>query len=515
MPLATVHSYALLGVNAQPIQIEVHLANGLPGLTIVGLPEASVRESKERVRSAISNSGFEYPAQRITVNLAPADIPKFGSGYDLAIAVGILRASEQLTGSELDDFSFLGELSLSGQLRPVPGILPVAVQAQDDHLQLITAESTGEDFSLVDSSNMLCAGNLCQVAEHLLEGTPLSRPKNSDHFSVTPNHNELCLSDVQGQSQAKRALTIAAAGGHSLLMQGPPGTGKTMLASRIPGIMPQLGARDAVEVASIYSISSLPNPNPRLPPFRSPHHTCSQVALVGGGSKPAPGEISLAHRGVLFLDELPEFPSRVLEVLRQPMESGKVSVSRAAFKAIFPARFQLVAAMNPCPCGYLGEARCRCTPDRIAQYQGRISGPLLDRIDMHIRLQRVRQEIKLDQDAKSDSSAKIRQQVTQCKKVQLERQGYCNSELTGSQIQEILIGNPALAELAQRAIDRMDLSMRAIHRVVRISQTIADLNQSSLNKEHMLEALNFRQDMGNSGITASGRSTIGPAFTDN
>lgn len=514
MPLATVHSYALLGVNAQPIQIEVHLANGLPGLTIVGLPEASVRESKERVRSAISNSGFEYPSKRITVNLAPADIPKFGSGYDLAIAVGILRASEQLADSRLDSFSFLGELSLSGQLRPIPGILPVALQAQDDHLQLITAESTGEDFSLVDSSNMLCASSLCQVAEHLLGGTPLSKPKDDNHSPVKSSHNELCMSDVQGQNQAKRALTIAAAGGHSLLMQGPPGTGKTMLASRIPGIMPQLDARNAVEVASIYSISSLPNPNPRLPPFRAPHHTCSRVALVGGGSKPAPGEISLAHKGVLFLDELPEFPSRVLEVLRQPLESGEVSVSRAAFKACFPARFQLVAAMNPCPCGYLGEARCRCTPDRIAQYQGRISGPLLDRIDMHIRLQRVRQEVKLNQKAKSDSSAEIRKRVTQCKQVQLERQGHNNSELSGSQIQEILNRNSILAELAQRAIDRMDLSMRAIHRIVRISQTIADLEQSPLKKEHMLEALNFRQDMENSGITASGRNKIGPALTD-
>ena len=497
MPLATVHSYALLGVNAQPIQIEVHLANGLPGLTIVGLPEASVRESKERVRSAITNSGFEYPARRITVNLAPADIPKFGSGYDLAIAVGILWASGQIKDSKLDCFGFLGELSLSGQLRPVPGLLPVALQAQDDHLQLITAESGGEDFSLIDTANTLCATNLCQVIEHLLEGTPLSSPQSSNSSPVNSIHTGLCLSDVQGQSQAKRALTVAAAGGHSLLMQGPPGTGKTMLASRIPGIMPQLGAREAVEVASIYSISSLPNPTPRLPPFRAPHHTCSQVALVGGGSKPAPGEISLAHRGVLFLDELPEFPSKVLEVLRQPMESGEVSVSRAAFKARFPARFQLVAAMNPCPCGYLGEARCRCTPDRVAQYQGRISGPLLDRIDMHIRLRRVRQEINLTEHSKSAASADIRQQVTQCKNIQLERQGYPNSGLTSSQIQVILNQNPTLAELAQRAIDQMDLSMRAIHRVVRVAQTIADLEQSSIKKEHLLEALNFRQQMQN------------------
>jgi magnesium chelatase family protein len=493
MPLATVHSYALLGVSAQPILIEVHLANGLPGLTIVGLPEASVRESKERVRSAITNSGFEYPARRITVNLAPADIPKFGSGYDLAIAIGILQASEQIKHPALDQYSFMGELSLSGQLRPVPGLLPVALQAQDDHLQLVAANSSGEDFSLIDSQNILCANSLCQVSEHLEEGTPLPPPSTNTPEIRQSVETELCLSDVQGQQQAKRALEIAAAGGHSLLMQGPPGTGKTMLASRIPGIMPQLGAREAVEVASIYSISSLPNPNPRIPPFRSPHHTCSQVALVGGGSKPAPGEISLAHRGVLFLDELPEFPSRVLEVLRQPMESGEVSVSRAAFKAMFPARFQLIAAMNPCPCGYLGESRCRCTPDRVAQYQGRISGPLLDRIDMHIRLQRARQEISLTGSHASEHSTSIRLRVTRCQKRQLDRQGVLNAGLSGARIQAMLKESPILAETAQQAIDRMDLSMRAIHRVIRVAQTIADLDQATLAKAHMLEALNFRQ----------------------
>lgn len=252
-------------------------------------------------------------------------------------------------------------------------------------------------------------------------------------------------------------------------MQGPPGTGKTILASRIPGIMPQLGARDAVDVASIYSISSLSNPNPRIPPFRSPHHACSQVALVGGGSKPAPGEISLAHCGVLFLDELPEFPSKVLEVLRQPMESGEVSVSRAAFKASFPAKFQLVAAMNPCPCGYLGESRCRCTPDRIAQYQGRISGPFMDRIDMHIRLQRVRQQININEQKKTTTSAEIQKKISRCRDLQLQRQGCSNAELSGAQIQAILNNAPHLAELAQKAIDRLDLSMRAIHRITRVA----------------------------------------------
>jgi len=472
MPLATVQSYALLGVKAQPIQIEVHIANGLPGLTIVGLPEASVRESKERVRSAITNSGFDYPARRVTVNLAPADIPKFGSGYDLAIAIGILQASDQLKASDLDTLCFLGELSLSGELRPVPGVLPVALQATDDNLNLIAPKNTPEDFSILGSTRIFCANNLCQVAEHLTEGTPLlSPPSNNVKQSETSHLNRpnLCLSEVQGQPEAKRALEIAAAGRHSLLMQGPPGTGKTMLASRIPGIMPQLGARDAVDVASIYSISSLSNPHPRIPPFRSPHHTCSQVALVGGGSKPAPGEISLAHCGVLFLDELPEFPSKVLEVLRQPMESGEVSVSRAAFKASFPAKFQLVAAMNPCPCGYLGESRCRCTPDRIAQYQGRISGPLMDRIDMHIRLQRVRQQININEQKKTTTSAEIQKKISRCRDLQLQRQGCFNAELSGAQIQAILNNAPHLAELAQKAIDRMDLSMRAIHRITRVA----------------------------------------------
>lgn len=510
MPLATVHSYALLGVKAQPIQIEVHIANGLPGLTIVGLPEASVRESKERVRSAITNSGFEYPARRVTVNLAPADIPKYGSGYDLAIAVGILHASKQLQEAGLDTYSFLGELSLSGELRPVPGVLPVALQARDDGLKLIAPQNTPEDFSILDSTNIFCAKSLSQVVEHLAEGTPLPSPCSNKKQAETStlNQSSLCLSDVQGQPQAKRALEIAAAGRHSLLMQGPPGTGKTMLASRIPGIMPQLGARDAVDVASIYSISALTNPNPLIPPFRSPHHTCSQVALVGGGSKPAPGEISLAHCGVLFLDELPEFPSKVLEVLRQPMESGEVSVSRAAFKACFPAKFQLVAAMNPCPCGYLGESRCRCTPDRIAQYQGRISGPLMDRIDMHIRLQRVRQQISPAEQQKTPTSAEIQLKISRCRDLQMQRQGCFNAELTGSQIQSILNKTPRLAELAQKAIDRMDLSMRAIHRITRVAQTIADLDEQNLDKAHLLEALNFRQQ-----LTSENTKEAGPART--
>lgn len=494
MKLSTVYSYAVVGVQAQLIYIEVHIANGLPSLSIVGLPEASVRESKDRVRSALQNAGFDYPARRITVNLAPADLPKFGAGYDLPIAIGILHASDQLKITDLEKYALIGELSLSGQIRSVGGILPVAVKASTQGKELILPTKNSKEVQILDNHSYRCADNLLAVCAHLSneQKLPLNTTANSGNFEPS-EEDSLCLSEVQGQSQAKRALEIAAAGGHSLLMQGPPGTGKTMLASRIPGILPTLNSKEAVEVASIYSVAQIPRSYIDSAPFRNPHHTASPTALVGGGSRPIPGEISLAHQGVLFLDELPEFPSKVLEVLRQPLESGEIWVSRAAVKTVFPSRFQLIAAMNPCPCGYSGEARCTCTIDRINRYQGRISGPLLDRIDLHIRLSRTQQRITEENVLAEENSFSIRERVVRARSRQVTRQKYLNCELTSSEIQAQLSKDKQLLNTAQNAMERMDLSMRALHRVFKVAMTIADLDVSPLQRCHLMEALSYRQ----------------------
>lgn len=490
MKLSTVYSYAVVGVKAQLIYIEVHIANGLPALSIVGLPEASVRESKDRVRSAIQNAGFEYPARRITVNLAPADLPKFGAGYDLAIAIGILHASEQLKNKDFDHCAFIGELSLSGQIRQVGGILPIAVESAKQGKRLILPKDNSEEIQILNATKHHCADTLLAVCAHLAgeerlsEITPLAPKEKTE---------TLCMSDVQGQHQAKRALEIAAAGGHSLLMQGPPGTGKTMLASRLPSILPQMTPEEIVEVASIYSVAQVQRNEFSEPPFRAPHHTASPTALVGGGSKPIPGEISLAHRGILFLDELPEFPGKVLEVMRQPLESGEIWISRAALKTVFPSRFQLIAAMNPCPCGYAGESRCTCSIDRINRYQGRISGPLLDRIDLHLRLVRDQHKINRQGGSKEEASDMVRRRVIHARHCQTKRQGCLNSELTHSDLQKYLTSDKALVETAQAALERMDLSMRALHRAFKVAMTIADLAGESVNKMHLLEALSYRQ----------------------
>jgi len=491
MKLSTVFSYAVVGVEARLIHIEVHIANGLPGLSIVGLPEASVRESKDRVRSAIQNAGFEYPARRITVNLAPADLPKFGAGYDLAIAIGILHASDQIKISDFSQYALIGELSLSGQIRSVSGILPIAVKSLEHEKELILPKDNAHELSILNNHNHRCADSLLAVCSHLSRVERLDRIEQRAH-SNTRKEKALCLSDVNGQQQAKRALEIAAAGGHSLLMQGPPGTGKTMLASRIPGILPEMTAEEMVEVASIYSVAQIKREPFDQLPFRAPHHTSSPAALVGGGSKPIPGEISLAHRGILFLDELPEFPNKTLEVMRQPMESGEIWVSRAAMKTVFPSRFQLIAAMNPCPCGYAGEPRCHCTSARINRYQNRISGPLLDRIDLHIRLCRP-SKLDIQTDRYEEQSQAIRKRVIKARERQHKRQINLNNALSSSETQNILNSNSEIMHMAQTAIEQMGLSMRALHRVLKVALTIADIAEEPIGKAHFLEAISYRQ----------------------
>lgn len=389
MSLAIVHSRAQVGVEAPCVSVEAHLANGLPSLTLVGLPETAVRESKDRVRSALLNAGFDFPARRITLNLAPADLPKDGGRFDLAIALGILAASGQLPGTALDGLECLGELALSGAIRPVRGVLPAALAARDARRVLVVPKENAEEASLASGLTVFAVDHLLEIAGHLSGQAPL--PPYQARGLLRAPFPYPDLAEVQGQAAAKRALLVAAAGAHNLLLSGPPGTGKTLLASRLPGLLPALDEDEALEVAAIHSVAShVPLRHWPQRPFRQPHHSASAPALVGGGSRPQPGEITLAHQGVLFLDELPEFERKVLEVLREPLESGEIVIARANGRVRFPARFQLVAAMNPCPCGYLGDpsGRCRCTPEQVQRYRGKLSGPLLDRIDLHVSVLR-------------------------------------------------------------------------------------------------------------------------------
>ncbi|MES2819126.1 MAG: YifB family Mg chelatase-like AAA ATPase [Pseudomonadota bacterium] len=493
MSLAIVHSRAQVGVEAPAVTVEAHLANGLPSMTLVGLPETAVKESKDRVRSAILNAGFDFPPRRITLNLAPADLPKDGGRFDLAIALGILAASGQLPAEALQHIECLGELALSGALRPVRGVLPAALAARAAGRTLLVPRANAEEACLASGLTVLAADHLLELAAHFSGQSPLAPYQAQGLIRQSPPHPD--LAEVQGQVAAKRALLVAAAGAHNLLLSGPPGTGKTLLASRLPGLLPPLDEEEALEVAAIHSIASQA-PLEAWPqrPFRHPHHSASGPALVGGGSRPRPGEITLAHRGVLFLDELPEFDRRVLEVLREPMESGEIVIARAHDKVRFPARFQLVAAMNPCPCGYLGDpsGRCRCTPDQIQRYRGKLSGPLLDRIDLHLTIAREVTTLALPEPDGADS-AQAAAQVAQARRLQQRRQGCANAFLDLPGLRRHCVLAPVDQAWLESACERLGLSLRSAHRILKVARTLADLEQAdAITRPHLAEALQYR-----------------------
>ncbi|MDS7692741.1 YifB family Mg chelatase-like AAA ATPase [Acinetobacter soli] len=494
MSFAKILTRGVLGLHAPQIEVEVHLSQGLPSLTIVGLPEAAVRESKDRVRSAIINSGFQFPSKRLTINLAPADLPKDGSRLDLPIALGILVASGQLPEGCTNGYELVGELALDGHLRPVSSTLTIAIACQQAGHQLIAPQDNSLEIGQLPQFQAYAASHLKQVCDHFQKIHPLDPVVLIQDHDL--HHYPLDLADVKGQLRPRRALEIAAAGGHSLLFRGPPGTGKTLLASRLPSILPPLSAQENLEVASIYSIANTRHPF-GLRPFRAPHHTASAIALVGGGSNPKPGEITLSHLGVLFLDELPEFDRKVLEVLRQPLEAKAITISRAARQISFPANFQLIAAMNPCPCGYAfnQDQRCQCTPEAIKRYQGRISGPLLDRIDLHIDVPPL-QAHELQNTAPVEDSASVRARVQKAYHYQIQRQQCLNQALSPKQLEAFAQLSPATEKIMSLAQQKLNLSARAYHRVLRVARTIADLEQSPLiERHHLNEALSYRTDM--------------------
>ena len=494
MSLAVLYSRAIAGMDAPLVTVEVHLANGLPSFTIVGLPEAEVKEAKDRVRAALQNARFEFPMRRITVNLAPADLPKEGGRFDLPIALGILAASGQMPDSKLRDYEFAGELALTGELRSIRGSLAMTFSAQRSGRTFILPEENAPEAALVTEATVLPARTLLEVCSHFAGQELLSRyvPSTEEVKSVYPD-----IADVKGQAQAKRALEVAAAGGHSLIMSGPPGTGKTMLAERLAGILPPMTDEEALASAAIQSLGSgrFGIEQWKRRPFRAPHHTASGVALVGGGSQPRPGEISMAMHGVLFLDELPEFNRDVLEVLREPLESGRITISRAARQADFPASFQLVAAMNPCPCGFLGHysGKCHCTPDQVARYRRKISGPLLDRIDIHIEVPAVPPDDMASRPV-GEASAAIRTRVTLARDRQLTRQGKPNAQLSGRDIDKYASADAAGEQMLKQAISRLGLSARGYHRVLKLARTIADLAAAEqIGSSHIAEAVQYRR----------------------
>jgi magnesium chelatase family protein len=513
MAIAATYCRGQLGLTAPLVQVEVNLGAGLPVFTIVGLPATAVKESKERVRAALTNSGFEFPAGRITVNLAPADLPKEGGRFDLPIALGILMASHQLlevAGPGAVPREYYGELSLSGELLPVRGLTLAAAHAARAGHEIIVPEANVRDTRIVRHGRALGACSLLDVCAHL-RGMRVARRASPQVLPAPQPAPVLELADIRGQQLPKRALLIAAAGFHSLLMSGPPGSGKTMLAMRLPALLPPLSALEALEVATIASVSSQElSAHSFARPFRAPHHSASTSALVGGGAQARPGEVSLAHRGVLFLDELPEFDRRVLESLREPLENRTVVISRARAQAQYPAAFQLIAAMNPCPCGYLGDAcgKCRCTPAQIEAYRARISGPLLDRIDLFVDVPRVpvadigqwrgaRQALVAATASQALTTASAAQAVARARQRQINRSGCLNGELPQSQLSALARPTPAANELLERVFERLGLTARSYHRVLRVALTIADLEQSEvLEPAHIAEAVQLRRAAG-------------------
>ncbi|MCC1497373.1 YifB family Mg chelatase-like AAA ATPase [Alcanivorax sp. 1008] len=490
MAISQVFSRAQLGIQAPSVRVETHLGPGLPAFTIVGLPATAVRESRDRVRSAIVNAGFPFPQTRITVNLAPADLPKDGGRFDLPIALGILIASGEVSGKTIDGLECIGELALDGALRGVMGVLPAALACARAGRTLLLPADNAEEASLCRGASVLGANGLQAACAHLKGITPLS-PASPPAMPAADSAGP-CLSDVRGQPQARRALEIAASGGHSLLLCGPPGSGKSLLASRLPGLLPPLDEQQALDVAAIHSLHR-PRPPAQfyLPPFRGPHHTASAIAMVGGGSYPRPGEISMAHHGVLFLDEIPEFDRRVLEVLREPLETGEVSIARAARQTTFPACFQLVAAMNPCPCGYFGDPQRSCgySCEKARRYQSKLSGPLLDRIDLHLEVAAVKPDelVSLDQ---GEASGPVRERVRATRQRQLSRQEKLNQHLSSSELQPIVAAHGAWLS---DAMQRMTLSARSLHRTLRVARTLADMQEETqVSTAHLAEALSYR-----------------------
>ena len=496
MSVAVVRSRALAGLAAPLVSVEVHLAGGLPGVNVVGLPEAEVREARDRVRAALQNANFDFPSRKVTVNLAPADLPKESGRFDLPIALGILAASGQVPSDGLDRHEFAGELALTGELRAVRGALAMVLSARHDGRAFVLPHASAAEAALVPDASIHPARTLLEVCAHLSGAAPLPRLHAAEVAATLRSSPD--LADVRGQAQAKRAIEIAAAGGHALLMCGPPGAGKSMLAQRLPSLLPPLDEDEALEVAAIASLASRFDPARwRERPFRAPHHTASAVAIVGGGSRPRPGEISLAPHGVLFLDELPEWERRVLEVLREPLESGVVQISRAARQASYPAQFQLVAAMNPCQCGWLGHdsGRCRCSPDRVRAYRARISGPLLDRIDLAVDVPALAPgDIAAACAADEEPSARVRERVIAARERQRARQGVANARLAVGDLARHCAPGAEGRELAMRAMTRFALSARAYHRILRVARTIADLADcEGIAAAHVAEAIGYRR----------------------